>query len=46
DEKYEIKSEDFLSKSSNTPFIGEHVYGNVKLTLVEGQIAYQEGQHA
>lgn len=46
DEEYEIKAEDFLSKSNNTPFIGERVYGNVKLTLVEGQIAYQEGQHA
>ncbi|GGA97423.1 dihydroorotase [Macrococcus hajekii] len=46
DEEYEIKAEDFLSKSSNTPFIGEKVFGNVTLTLAEGKIAYQEGQHA
>ncbi|TDL98759.1 dihydroorotase [Macrococcus brunensis] len=46
DEEYEIKEEDFLSKSSNTPFIGEKVFGNVTLTLAEGKIAYQEGQHA
>ncbi|TDM03953.1 dihydroorotase [Macrococcus carouselicus] len=46
DEEYEIKAEDFLSKSSNTPFIGEKVYGNVTLTLAEGKIAYQEDQHA
>ncbi|KAA1042725.1 dihydroorotase [Macrococcus equipercicus] len=46
DDCYEIKAEDFLSKSSNTPFIGEKVFGNVTLTLVEGKIAYQEEQHA
>ncbi|TDM07331.1 dihydroorotase [Macrococcus lamae] len=46
DEEYEIKADDFLSKSSNTPFIGQKVFGNVTLTLAKGQIAYQEGQHA
>lgn len=46
DEEYEIKAEDFLSKSSNTPFIGEKVYGNVTLTLAEGKIAYQEANYA
>ncbi len=46
EQEYIIKAEDFLSKSSNTPFIGERVYGNITLTLVEGKIAYQEDQHA
>ncbi len=46
EQEYVIKAEDFLSKSSNTPFIGERVYGNITLTLVEGKIAYQEDQHA
>lgn len=46
EQEYEIKAEDFLSKSSNTPFIGEKVFGNVTLTLAEGKIAYQEADHA
>ncbi|REH96799.1 dihydroorotase [Staphylococcus felis] len=41
DEEYEIKAEDFLSKGTNTPFIGEKVYGNPVLTLVEGDIRYE-----
>ncbi|REH77727.1 dihydroorotase [Staphylococcus felis] len=41
DEEYEIKAKDFLSKGTNTPFIGEKVYGNPVLTLVEGDIRYE-----
>lgn len=37
----EIKREDFLSKGHNSPFVGETVYGNTKLTLVDGQVAYR-----
>ncbi|WP_414046722.1 dihydroorotase [Macrococcus equi] len=46
DQEYEIKAEDFLSKSSNTPFIGEKVYGNITRTFVEGKIAYEGAHHA
>lgn len=38
---YTIKKEEFLSKSSNTPFIGEKVYGNVLLTICNGKIVYK-----
>lgn len=42
---YQINVQDFLSKGVNTPFIGEVVYGQTRLTLVAGQIAYQaEGE--
>lgn len=41
EEAYSIKADDFFSKSSNTPFIGETVYGNVTQTFVEGQRVYQ-----
>lgn len=42
DEEYEIKGEDFYSKGTNTPFIGEKVFGNPVLTMVEGDIRYEE----
>ncbi|MDK7752274.1 dihydroorotase [Staphylococcus ureilyticus] len=41
DEK-EIRAEDFASKGSNTPFIGEKVYGTPVLTLVEGEVKFKE----
>ena len=41
EDEYEIKVEDFLSKASNTPFLGEKVYGNPILTMVEGHICYE-----
>lgn len=37
----EIRAEDFLSKSSNTPFIGKQVQGTTRYTIVEGQIVYK-----
>jgi dihydroorotase len=37
-----IKKEDFLSKGLNTPFMGEKVFGDTILTLVDGKIAYQK----
>ncbi|MCS4486198.1 dihydroorotase [Staphylococcus americanisciuri] len=45
EDEFEIKAEDFLSKATNTPFVGEKVYGNPVLTMVEGDIRY-EGAHA
>lgn len=41
---YEIKAQDFLSKSSNTPFLGEKVYGKTLFTMVDGEIRYEEGK--
>ena len=38
----EIKSEDFLSKADNTPFIGEKVYGNPPLTMLKGEVVFEE----
>ncbi|KOY72145.1 dihydroorotase [Apilactobacillus kunkeei] len=43
DDEYEIDANDFLSKGKNSPFIGQKVYGKTKLTLVDGNVAYQEG---
>lgn len=45
EDEFEIQAEDFLSKATNTPFLGEKVYGNPVLTMVEGDIRY-EGDHA
>ncbi|WP_198645651.1 dihydroorotase [Staphylococcus chromogenes] len=44
EEAYEIKAQDFLSKSSNTPFLGEKVYGKTLFTMVDGEIRYEEGK--
>lgn len=44
DTAYEIKEEDFLSKSSNTPFLGERVYGKTLFTMVDGEICYEEAK--
>lgn len=40
---YHIKSEDFQSKSQNTPFIGEQVAGETVLTMVAGKIVWERG---
>lgn len=39
DEKWIVK--DFESKASNTPFIGETLYGKIKYTILEGKITYE-----
>lgn len=43
-EEREIKAEDFLSKGTNTPFIGYKVYGQPIMTMVEGEVKYKEGE--
>ena len=43
DDEYTIDANDFLSKGKNSPFIGKKVYGKTKLTLVDGNVAYQDG---
>lgn len=42
DEEYTIDTNDFLSKSKNSPFGGFKVTGRVKYTLVGGKIVYQD----
>lgn len=32
----------FLSKSSNSPFVGETLYGKVKYTICDGEIVYKD----
>lgn len=39
EEEYEVK--DFDSKSSNSPYIGEKLFGKVKYTIVNGEIVYK-----
>ncbi|WP_423189590.1 dihydroorotase [Alkalibacterium sp. f15] len=38
-----IRKEDFQSKASNTPFLGWKVNGSTVFTIVDGQVAYEEG---
>lgn len=37
-----IREEDFASKSSNTPFIGESVFGTTLFTICDGEVVYQK----
>lgn len=40
--EYIYKIEDIVSKSKNTPFIGEKLTGKVKYTIVSGKAVYQD----
>lgn len=40
DEEFEVKN--FKSKSSNSPYIGEKLYGKVKYTFVKGKKVFEE----
>ncbi|WP_297135715.1 dihydroorotase [Terrisporobacter sp.] len=40
DEQWEVR--DFDSKSSNSPFMGEKLYGKVKYTICNGKIVYTD----
>ncbi|MDO4903680.1 MAG: dihydroorotase [Limosilactobacillus sp.] len=39
--EYEIKEEDYQSKGINSPFTGDHVYGETVMTLVDGKVVYE-----
>ena len=41
-EKWTVDPAEFVSKGKNTPFKGMQVYGRVKLTVVDGEIKYEE----
>lgn len=40
--KYQIDKNQFASKGRNTPFHGRNVTGKVRVTIVNGQIVYEE----
>ena len=42
DETYVIDKNTFFSKGRNTPFDGRKVTGKVRMTLVNGQVVYED----
>ena len=40
--QWTITPQDFASKSSNSPFIGQTVYGKVLYTLCDGNVVYSQ----
>ena len=40
-EEWVVRRDDFVSRSKNSPFIGQTVRGRVRYTLVNGQVVYQ-----
>lgn len=42
DEEWTVDPAEFVSKGKNTPFAGRKVFGRVKLTVVDGEIKYEE----
>lgn len=41
DENEKWKIENFVSKSSNSPFVGQEVYGRIKYTICDGEVVYK-----
>lgn len=41
DHAFEIKATDFASKGKNNPFVGQEVYGQTMLTMVNGKVVYK-----
>lgn len=42
DDNYEIKRTEFLSKGTNSPFIGQKVFGKIEQTYVNGNCVYSK----
>ncbi|KRO00190.1 dihydroorotase [Companilactobacillus kimchiensis] len=42
DDEYEIKQTDFISKGTNSPFIGDKVFGETVQTYVNGECVYSK----
>ncbi len=40
-QRWEVRREELLSKSGNSPFLGETLQGRVECTVVGGRVAYQ-----
>ena len=41
-EEWTVDPAEFVSKGKNTPFTGRKVFGRVKMTVVDGEIKYEE----
>ena len=41
DEEWEV-TENFVSKASNSPFIGQKLYGKIKYTICNGNVVYKD----
>lgn len=41
DSEFEIQESFFASKSKNSPFIGEKLFGKTKMTIMEGRIVFE-----
>ena len=42
DAQWTVDPAQFVSKGKNTPFAGRKVFGKIKLTVVDGDIKYEE----
>lgn len=40
--KYEINEDFFMSKATNSPFVGCNVYGEIKKTIYKGDVVYEK----
>ena len=41
DEEWEV-TENLVSKASNSPFIGQKLYGKIKYTICNGNVVYKD----
>ncbi|MCL1802273.1 MAG: amidohydrolase family protein [Eubacteriaceae bacterium] len=44
--EYQINTNDFYSKSKNTPFAGEHVKGRTEMSIIGGNIRHERNRQA